>query len=808
MKASKQGVELRVKGKVQGVGFRPFVWLLANKHGLIGDVNNDGQGVLVRFCEPPAEKLALFLTELYSELPPLAEITELYQQDIIWQQEEYSEFIIRESENNQMDTQIIPDAATCSHCLADLFDEQNRRFHYPFTNCTHCGPRFTIIKAIPYDRKNTSMVNFPFCTLCEAEYKNPADRRFHAQPNACDDCGPHIWLRDSQNILAERENALKQTALLLQQGKIVAIKGIGGFHLACDATNPQAIERLRQRKKRPSKPLAIMVENLQQLQDLTAEETKVLTSVAAPIVLLAKHKVSPLLMQNLMQVTDGQNEQSKQISAAELIAPKLAEIGVMLPSNPLQHLLLREVRCPLVMTSGNASGLPPALDNEDALQDLANLADAFLLHNRDILQRADDSLVRVAFDGMETLRRARGYVPNEILLQDSGFHHVLAMGSDLKNTFCLLRQNKAVVSQHIGDTAKERIQSQLKGNLTLFQQIYQFKPNLIAVDAHQGYFSTQTGKELAETLSIPYVEILHHHAHILSVMAEHRCQEQVIGIALDGIGMGEKGQLWGGECLLVDRKNCQHLGGLPPVALAGGDLAAMQPWRNWLAHLQQFVPNWQEIAEESCYGLDWQVVARAIERGINSPMISSAGRLFDAVAYGLGIAPQTLSWEGEAACQLEVLAMKSSLAADIFTQDWRDKAVLSNISHNVKQSMQQNMRQNVAKSAVDFSVTMPLNGTTLDLQTFWHNWLNYQGNAADKAFIFHYALAEGFATLARQQAKHYHCKTIVLSGGVMHNQLLRYLLKMQLSDFCVLSGQQFPMNDGGLSLGQAVIAMR
>jgi len=728
-----QGIELRIKGKVQGVGFRPFVWLLANQYGLRGDVNNDGQGVLIRLLEPTDQQLQQFLHDLQTQLPPLALITDIQQQEKQWENLPHFEgFEIRESENNAMDTQIVPDAATCPSCLKELFDPTNRRYYYPFTNCTHCGPRFTIIKAIPYDRKNTSMADFPLCPDCAEEYKNPADRRFHAQPNACVVCGPHVWLINQEGALIDEKTPIKTTALFLRQGKIVAVKGIGGFHLACDATQADAVQLLRDRKHRPSKPLAVMVPYVSFLKDLTETEIRLLTSTAAPIVLLAKHKVPSL---------------------ADQIAPQLNEIGVMLPSNPLQHLLLREVNRPLVMTSANPSGQPPVLDNKSAVKQLSDLADYFLCHNRDILQRADDSLVRAAFDGVEILRRARGYVPDETLLDHHSAHNVLALGADLKNTFCLLRQNKAIVSQHIGDTSND-----------------------IAIDSHAGYFTHEVGKRLAAQYQIPYVEVLHHHAHIVSVMAEHHCHEQVIGLALDGVGMGENGQLWGGECLLVDEKHCHYLGGLPAVALPGGDLAAKQPWRNWLAHLHQFVPRWQEVAAQTCANYDWQLLSKAIERNLNSPRISSAGRLFDAVAFGLGITPPQLSWEGEAACQLEVLASQSVLASLPF-----DK--------------------------IELPTLMPLNAENkLDLAHFWQAWLVLNSSNADKAFIFHYSLAEGFAHLARQQAQRHHCKTIVLSGGVWHNQLLRRLIKEHLAEFKVLSTHQFPMGDGGLSLGQAVIA--
>jgi len=751
-----KGIELRIKGKVQGVGFRPFVWLLAKQYALRGDVNNDGQGVLIRLLEPTAQQLQQFLHDLQHKLPPLALITDIQQHEKHWENPPHFEgFEIRESENNAMDTQIVPDAATCPACLADLFNPTNRRYHYPFTNCTHCGPRFTIIKAIPYDRKNTSMADFPLCPDCAEEYKNPADRRFHAQPNACAVCGPHIWLIDKKGRLIDKKTAIKTAALLLQEGHIIAIKGIGGFHLACDAANPVVVQLLRDRKRRPSKPLAVMVPNLNVLTDLTEQEIEQLTSTAAPIVLLPKHKAPPL---------------------AEQIAPKLNEIGVMMPSNPLQYLLLKEADRTLVMTSANPSGQPPVLDNQSAVENLSDLADYFLCHNRDILQRADDSLVRLAFDGVETLRRARGYVPDETLLDQNSPRNVLALGSDLKNTFCLLRQNKAIVSQHIGDTSNEKVRSQLEANIALFCQIYQFKPELIAIDAHAGYFTHEVGKRLAEHYQIPYVEVLHHHAHIVSVMAEHHCHEQVIGLALDGIGMGENGQLWGGECLLVDEKHYRYLGGLPAVALPGGDLAAKQPWRNCLAHLHQFVPNWQEIAAQTCADYDWRLLAKAIECNLNSPRISSAGRLFDAVAFSLGITPPQLSWEGEAACQLEVLATQSDLS-DQHQQD------------------------------IKLPTLMPINADNkLELTTFWQAWIALNASPADKAFIFHYALAQGLSCLARQQANQHHCNTIVLSGGVWHNQLLRRLVKENLTEFQVLSAHQFPMGDGGLSLGQAVIA--
>ncbi|USQ15966.1 carbamoyltransferase HypF [Actinobacillus pleuropneumoniae] len=754
------GIEIRVKGKVQGVGFRPFVWQLANEHHLYGDVNNDGQGVLIRILtESETKKLDAFLYDLQNKLPPLAQITSLQIQPTEWDSIlDPNAFLIRESENSQMDTQVIPDAATCPACLNEIFDINNRRFHYPFTNCTHCGPRFTIIRSIPYDRHNTSMRDFAFCPVCKQEYKDPADRRFHAQPNACPECGPHIIFCDRTQRITQHYSAILEAVEKLRQGCIVAVKGLGGFHLACDATQAKTIDLLRRRKTRPSKPFAVMVPNLNWLTELTEEEKTQLQSSAAPIVLLAKHK-------------------TKQIHDA--VAPQLNEIGVMLPSNPLQHLLMKEINKPLVMTSANQSGLPPVLDNDDAFSQLAGLADYWLLHNRDILQRADDSVIRIAFDGMETLRRARGYVPNETELQLTHSKNILALGADLKNTFCLLRGNHAVVTQHLGDMQNEQIQQQLMHNIALFEQIYQFKPDVIAVDAHQGYFTHQLGKKLAERYQVPYIEVLHHHAHIMSVLAEHhRVGETVIGLALDGIGMGENHQLWGGECLLVTKDKMQYLGGLPAVALAGGDTAAKQPWRNLLAHCLAFVPNWQDYkATQFIQTQNWQPLAKAIANQLNSPLISSAGRLFDAAACALGIASECLTWEGEAACQLETIAWQYEKAR-------------------------------VEKSAVENrDIFMPLQQDgTLDLAYFWQQWLPLNILITEKAWIFHRALAQGLADLARKQAQQYQVKTIVLSGGVWHNQLLRTLIRQELTEFEILTAHQFPQGDGGIALGQAVLA--
>lgn len=731
------GVQLRIRGKVQGVGFRPFVWQLAQQLQLHGDVCNDGDGVVVRLLEDPA----LFIRELHAHCPPLASIDSVESEPFRWEQPP-TEFSIRQSAGGTMNTQIVPDAATCPECLAEMNTPGERRYRYPFINCTHCGPRFTIIRAMPYDRPFTVMASFPLCPQCDNEYRDPYDRRFHAQPVACPACGPHLsWL--SGRHLAEKDAALQAAVEMLKAGGIVAVKGIGGFHLACDARNNDAVARLRARKRRPAKPLAVMLPDASGLPEAA---TRLLKTPAAPIVLVDKQHVSSLC--------DG-------------IAPGLTEVGVMLPANPLQHLLLQALKCPLVMTSGNLSGKPPAISNEQALEDLQDIAEGFLLHNRDIVQRMDDSVVR---ESGEMLRRSRGYVPDALALPP-GFHHIppiLCLGADLKNTFCLVRGEQAVISQHLGDLSDDGIQHQWRDALRLIQTIYDFTPQRLVRDAHPGYVSSLWASEM----NLPTEIVLHHHAHAAACLAEHGWPldgGDVIALTLDGIGMGEAGALWGGECLRVNYRECEHLGGLPAVALVGGDLAAKQPWRNLLAQCLRFVPDWQHYPEtQYLQRQNWNVLARAIERGINAPLASSCGRLFDAVAAALNCAPESLSYEGEAACALEALASQCA--------------------------------------GVKHPVTLPLAGHQLDLATFWSQWLNWQATPTERAWAFHDALAHGFATMLREEATARGIDTLVFSGGVMHNRLLSARLADYLADFTLLFPQQLPAGDGGLSLGQGVIA--
>lgn len=756
---AQNGSMIRVKGKVQGVGFRPFVWQLATELGLYGNVSNDSQGVLIHLWHHSI-KTDIFLQQLKQRCPPLAKIDSIVIHPYHWQQPPI-QFSIIASQKGIIDTLIVPDAATCEICLQELNTPSDRRYLYPFINCTHCGPRFTIIKKIPYDRPNTTMATFKLCPLCQQEYDSPNNRRFHAQPTACPVCGPHIWVSSADdNILANNSESINFIGDKLKHGHIIAIKGIGGFHLACDALQDQAVQRLRQRKHRPHKPFAIMLPNEDWLTLCVRSDvnlislTQQLKSPTAPIVLVPIKPNSPL---------------------SQYIAPDLNEIGIMLPSNPLHHLLLQHYQKPLIMTSGNVNNHPPALTNEQALLTLKTIADYWLLHNRDIVQRTDDSVIRITSTKIETLRRARGYVPDVVDLPTDfkSSLSVLAMGADRKNTFCLTKSSQAIVSQHFGNLTDLKISQQFQDTLNLWLKIYQPKLDLIAVDAHPNYISHTIGLEFSQQLNIPVLPIYHHHAHIAGCLAENHYPlkgKPVIGIVLDGLGYGPNHSLWGGECLIADYKSFQYFGGLPAVSLPGGDLAAKQPWRNLLAHLIKFVDNWQQIAKVTNIPKgNIELLTQAIQKNINSPLASSTGRLFDAIAAALGIAPTQISWEGEAACKLENIA-------------WQYHGVRTTVNMPVKKDM------------------------TLDLKTFWQQWLRLNASPAERAYAFHVALANGMAELAKIAAQQHQLTTIVLSGGVMHNQLLRQLIQQALPKYQLLFPSQFPANDGGIALGQAVIA--
>ncbi|BDI16864.1 hypothetical protein ANSO36C_26660 [Nostoc cf. commune SO-36] len=567
--------EIRVRGTVQGVGFRPTVYRLAKACGLYGDVCNDGQGVLIR-VSGSEEALTEFVARLQTECPPLAKINQLTR--IPYKGEfKFDNFVISSSVNNAIKTEIVPDAATCPQCQREIFDPFSRFYRYPFTNCTHCGPRLSIIRAIPYDRCNTSMSAFVICPECAKEYHDVENRRFHAQPVACHVCGPSAWLEraDGKLVTASMFSMLDDVdavCTLLQKGEIVAIKGLGGIHLACDATQETVVQKLRQRKKRYHKPFALMardIEIIEQYCTVNAKEKELLTSSAAPIVLLqaiGKKLVAP-------SVASGQNT-----------------LGFMLPYTPLHHLILRRMNRPIVLTSGNLADEPQCIDNDEAKEKLRAIADYFLFHNREIINRADDSVARVISDKIQIIRRARGYAPAPISLP-IGFHNVpqiLAMGSELKNTFCLLREEEAILSQNLGDLENAAAFNAYQETLNLYLNLFEHKPEVIAIDKHPEYLSSKLGKELADTNKIPIHQIQHHHAHIAACMAENGIpldSPPVLGIALDGLGYGDDSTLWGGEFLLADYRKFQRLATFKPVAMIGGEQAIYQPWRNTYAQL-------------------------------------------------------------------------------------------------------------------------------------------------------------------------------------------------------------------------------
>jgi hydrogenase maturation protein HypF len=757
---------------VQGVGFRPTVWRLAKRFGLTGDVRNDSEGVLIHAFGHPAI-IVEFEVALASEAPPLARIDLIETAPLAGKAP--PDFRIVASRGGAVTTGVVPDAATCAECLDDIRDPSNRRYRYPFTNCTHCGPRLSILWAIPYDRASTSMAAFEMCPACLAEYRDPANRRFHAQPNACPVCGPKVWLEEpgGQSKLIEPErDAIQTAAALIKSGAIVAIKGIGGFHLACDARNAAAVASLRERKARTDKPFALMARDVSMIHDyamLSDTERALLEQPAAPIVLLDQQDTGALL--------------------APGIAPAQSTLGFMLPYTPLHHLLFEDIGYPLVMTSGNRSDEPQCIANDDARAKLAAIADAFLMHDRDIVNRLDDSVARVMAGKPRLIRRARGCAPSPLPLPQ-GFEkapHILAMGAELKSTFCLLGQGRAIVSQHMGDLEDAATHADYRSNLKLYREIFRFEPKLIAVDAHPDYHSTQWGQWIAREAGLPVEAVHHHHAHVAAVLAEHGVPLEtgpVIGIALDGLGLGEKGELWGGEFLRADYRTCRRIAAFTPVGLIGGAKAMREPWRNALAHLHTFL-GWERVGKhysdvEIIQRLKQKAVAPALqmmERGLNTPPSSSAGRLFDAVAAMLGICFDAASYEGQAAIELEALAAAA-----------------------------------FGRAAGGYRGTL-VEGepARLDWTPLWCGILEDLAAGTAPPLIaarFHLGLAETLAETASLLAQRHGCKTIVLCGGVFQNKLLLESTVEALAAHSieVLSPSLFPAGDGAISLGQAIIA--
>ncbi|MDQ2804645.1 MAG: carbamoyltransferase HypF, partial [Pseudomonadota bacterium] len=705
--------------------------------------------------------------------PPLARIDEIERTPAAMPPDEAA-FRIIESHAGDIRTGVAPDAATCPACLAEILDPAARRYRYPFTNCTHCGPRLSIIEAIPYDRATTTMRAFGFCPDCRAEYSDPADRRFHAQPIACAACGPRAWLEP-----AAGEDAIDAARALLLAGRIVAIKGLGGFHLACDATDAEAVARLRQAKRRDAKPFALMARDLAVIRRfavVTAADAAMLQSPAAPIAVL----------------------DARDAGLLPGVAPGLATLGFMLPSTPLHHLLLRDIDRPLVMTSGNLSDEPQCIDNDEARTRLAGVADSFLLHDRDIARRVDDSLVRTMAGEPRVLRRARGYAPAPLLMA-RGFDAapaVLAMGGELKNTFCLLRDGRAVLSHHMGDLENALAFADYTRSLEAYRALFAHVPRVVAVDAHPDYLSSKLGIELAARETASLIEVQHHHAHIAACMAENGValdDGPVIGIALDGLGWGSDQTIWGGEFLLADYRAYRRLACLKPVAMPGGARAIREPWRNTYAQIVAAM-GWERFARiygdtalfRHLAGKPIQPIDGMIARRVNVPLASSCGRLFDAVAAAAGLRRDRAHYEGQAAMELEACTDPAALTA-------------------------------AQGRGYPFRINRPAPDGPLHLDPtpMWPPLLDDLAAGAPARVVgarFHTGLASAIAAmidaLRASDPAAAAATRVALSGGVLQNRVLLELLVTRLTaqGHQVLTHRDVPANDGGLALGQAAIA--
>jgi hydrogenase maturation protein HypF len=762
-----RGANIHVTGIVQGVGFRPFVYGLAVRMHLSGWVRNTSAGVDIEIDGPEAA-INSFVNALRSELPPLAQIDSL--EFSFGEARGFIGFEIVTSESLAGAFQpISPDVSICPDCLRELLDPHNRRFRYPFINCTNCGPRFSIITDIPYDRPNTTMAPFEMCPDCVAEYANPLDRRFHAQPIACPVCGPQVWLELSDGtVVAERDEAILAAQKLLASGKIVAVKGLGGFHLACDALNAEAIAELRRRKLRVEKPFALMLPDLDAVNKycfINESERNYLASRQRPIVLLQRKPNS---------------------SIADVVAPKLATIGVMLPYTPLHYLLFsadkdypnspEEVH-PLVMTSGNLSDEPIATDNDEARQRLASLADAFLFHNRDIRTRCDDSVIRVTkkVNGMHSiyfLRRSRGYAPDPIRLPYE-IPAILSTGPELKNTFCITRQHYAFISHHIGDMENYETLRSFEDGIEHYRRMFRINPQAIVCDLHPDYLSSRYASQRSQRDNLPIFRVQHHHAHIAACMADNGLDgsRPVIGLAFDGTGLGEDGAIWGGEFLLADYAGYQRHYHLDYFPLPGGDAAIKLPARTALALLWQLGMDWEDQlapVKNLCYE-ERQALRIQLERGLNTPRTSSMGRLFDAAAALAGVR-QMVNYEAQAAIEFEAALDPQEMGAYRFV-----------IRDNVVES-----GQAILGLIADVASGIPIP----KISARFHN---------------------GLGELSRQVCIEIRRQTgvneVALSGGVWQNMALleRTTRNLINENFVVYLHHQVPANDGGLSLGQALV---
>lgn len=750
--------KITVRGIVQGIGFRPFVYRLAKEHGLKGWVRNTSGSVEIE-VEGDEKALQSFLNDL-KQTPPMAVIESV---DVnFFPEKGYTDFVIQESISQEDKYQLIsPDIATCNDCKREIFNPGDRRFRYPFTNCTNCGPRFTIIEDIPYDRPNTTMRKFKMCPECQQEYDDPVDRRFHAQPNACPNCGPSLQLVDGDGSPVKCGDIIKSASRLLKEGKVLAIRGLGGFHLACDATNDEVVKLLRNRKRRPSKPFAVMISNMNEVQRhcvVSPEEKRLLESPQCPIVLLKWKQDSSTI--------------------ASSAAPNLRYLGVMLPYTPLHHLLLRASSVPLVMTSGNLSEEPIAKDNDEALIRLRGIADYFLLHNRDIYARYDDSVIMVEDGQPRLLRRARSYAPYPVFLPFKA-RQVLACGAGLKNTFCLTRENHAFLGQHIGDLENEETLEHFTGTIELYKKLFRIEPEIIAYDMHPEYLSTKYALQKCGEPGVKPVPVQHHHAHVVSCLVDNKVEAPVIGVAFDGVGYGTDGTIWGGEFLLADLHSFQRLGHLEYVPLVGGAVAIKKPYRMALSYLYSLLGedfSLKGLPLEKVSRLELDIIKKQLKRVINSPLTSSAGRLFDAVSALVGIRGE-IDYEAQAAVELEVVANGDSSETRSYPF-----AI-------IKEGDRKIIKLGSLFSAVvrDLRNEVPLARISLK---------------------FHNTVAQIIAEMCKLISGETGVKQVALTGGVFQNRLLLKLAvdALKREGLTVLIHHLVPCNDGGISLGQAVIA--
>ena len=746
-----------LRGAVQGVGFRPFVYRLANELRLPGWVTNSAQGVVIE-VEGAKEDLDSFLLRIERDRPPRASIQSL--ESSFLDPVGFSGFAIRESDGTGATTAVVlPDIATCADCLREIFDPANRRYLYPFTNCTNCGPRFTIIEALPYDRPNTTMRGFSMCGDCRHEYEEPLDRRFHAQPNACPACGPQVTLWESSGrVLAARHDAIRAAAEAIRSGRILALKGLGGFHLLVDARNQEAVLQLRKRKHREEKPLALMVPSIESANaycHVSELEARLLCSPESPIVLLARRQDSPLE------------------SIASGVAPRNPYLGMMLPYTPLHHILLRELDFPVVATSGNLSDEPICTDEQEALTRLGGIADLFLVHDRPITRHVDDSIVRILLGRELVLRRSRGYAPLPIHLAQSP-PPVLAVGAHLKNTIAASVGSQVFVSQHIGDLETAQAFEAFQRVIGSFERLYDLRPGSVAADAHPDYLSTQ----FAARSGLPVLRVQHHYAHVLSCMAENRLEGSCLGVAWDGTGYGLDGTVWGGEFLRPSATSFERVAHLRTFCLPGGERAVQEPRRSAVGLLY-------EIFGEALFAMDQLAPVRVfsaqerrtlqgmLAKRINCPRTSAAGRLFDAVAAILTLHLRA-QFEGQAAMELEWALARED------TDDCYPMKVVADTSPMIV-DWEPMVREILADTR--------------------------QGVAAGRiAAKFHNALVESIVAVAGRIGE----ERVVLTGGCFQNRYLteRAVHRLRAEGFRPYWHQRIPPNDGGIALGQVVAAAR